>query len=117
MPDLAILRVNMRPRTSDDQEIAARLIAKALDDTAKQHDVFIEAHGGFARPPKPLTEEAEGLFKLVKQAGADLGQSIGWQPSGGVRRQQHCCLRCAGRRHDGRAGRQDPQHGGISDRR
>jgi len=84
VPDLAILRVNMRPRTTDDQEIAARLIAKALDETAREHDVFIEAHGGFGRPPKPLTEEAEALFKLVSKAGADLGQSIGWQPSGGV---------------------------------
>ena len=84
VPDLAILRVNMRPRTGDDQEIAARLIAKALDETAKQHEVQIEARGGFGRPPKPLTEEAEALFNLVKQAGADLGQSIGWQPTGGV---------------------------------
>ena len=84
VPDLAILRVNMRPRTADDEEIAGRLIAKALDETAKQHDVFIEAHGGFGRPPKPLTEEAEVLFNLVNQAGADLGQSIAWQPSGGV---------------------------------
>ena len=24
------------------------------------------------------------LFELVKRAGADLGQSIAWQPSGGV---------------------------------
>jgi glutamate carboxypeptidase len=84
VPDLAILRVNMRPRTTDDQEIATRLIAKALDETAKQHDVFIEAHGGFGRPPKPLNEDAESLFRLVKKAGADLGQEIGWQPSGGV---------------------------------
>ena len=84
VPDLAILRVNMRPKTTDDQEIAARLIAKALDETAKQHDVFIEAHGGFGRPPKPLTEDAEALFQLVKNAGADLGQEISWQPSGGV---------------------------------
>ena len=84
VPHLAILRVNLRPGTADDQEIATRLIAKALDETAKQHDVFIEAHGGFARPPKPLTEEAEALFNLVKKAGADLGQQIAWQPSGGV---------------------------------
>jgi glutamate carboxypeptidase len=84
VPDLAILRVNMRPRTTDDQEIAGRLIAKAVDETAKQHDVYIEVHGGFGRPPKPLTEEAEALFRLVKAAGADLGQEIGWQPSGGV---------------------------------
>jgi glutamate carboxypeptidase len=84
VPDLAILRVNLRPRTSDDQEIASRLIAKALDETAKAHDVFIEAHGGFGRPPKPLDENAQALFGLVKQAGSDLGQHIGWQPSGGV---------------------------------
>ena len=84
VPDLAILRVNLRPRTTDDQEIATRLIAKALDETAKQHDVYIEAHGGFGRPPKPLSEEAEALFTLVKTAGADLGQAFAWQPSGGV---------------------------------
>src|SRR4051794_23357107 len=84
VPELAILRVNLRPRTPDDEEIASRLIAKALDETAASHDVFIEAHGGFGRPPKPLTEAAEALFGLVKQAGADLGQQIGWQPSGGV---------------------------------
>ena len=84
VPDLAVLRVNLRPRTTDDQEIATRLIAKALDETAAAHEVYIEAHGGFGRPPKPLDEEAEKLFKLVSQAGADLGQTIGWQPSGGV---------------------------------
>ena len=84
VPDLAILRVNLRPRTTDDQEIAGRLIAKAVDETAKQHEVYIEVHGGFGRPPKPLTEEAEALFKLVAKAGADLGQSIAWQPTGGV---------------------------------
>jgi len=84
VPDLAILRVNMRPRTTDDQEIAARLIAKAVDETAKQHEVYIEVHGGFGRPPKPLTEDAEALFKLVRRAGVDLGQDIAWQPTGGV---------------------------------
>jgi glutamate carboxypeptidase len=84
VPDLAILRVNLRPRTTDDQEIAARLIAKALDETAAAHEVFIEAHGGFGRPPKPLSEDAEALFELVREAGQDLGQAIQWQPSGGV---------------------------------
>ena len=49
VPDLAVLRVNLRPRTRDDEEIANRLIAKALDETAAAHQVHIEAHGGFAR--------------------------------------------------------------------
>jgi glutamate carboxypeptidase len=46
--------------------------------------VYIEVHGGFARPPKPMTLEADRLFALVKQAGDDLGQTIGWQATGGV---------------------------------
>ena len=51
---------------------------------AAEHDVAIDVHGGFGRPPKPMTAEAEKLFKLVRQAGADLGQTIGWQATGGV---------------------------------
>lgn len=84
VPDLAILRVNMRPRTADDQEIAQRLIARAAEETAREHEVYIEAHGGFARPPKPMTGDSEVLFNIVRRAGADLGQQIAWAPSGGV---------------------------------
>jgi glutamate carboxypeptidase len=84
VPDLAILRANLRPLTGGDQEIAERLIANAVEQTAKDHDVYIEVHGGFGRPPKPMTGEAETLFQLVRNAGADLGQAIAWQPSGGV---------------------------------
>jgi len=84
VPDLAILRVNLRPRTPEDEDRARELIQTAVDAIAAERDVRIEVHGGFGRPPKPLTPEAEALFNLVKQAGADLGQAIGWQPSGGV---------------------------------
>jgi glutamate carboxypeptidase len=53
-------------------------------EVSRTREVEIDRHGGFGRPPKPLTAKAEALFKLVKQAGADLGQQIAWQPSGGV---------------------------------
>ena len=82
--DLAILRVNLRPRTPEIEAEAKREIETLVAAIAAERDVSIELHGGFGRPPKPLTAEAEALFKLVKQAGADLGQTIGWQPSGGV---------------------------------
>ena len=84
VPDLAILRVNLRPRTPEDQERARDLIETAVIAVAAERDVQIEVHGGFGRPPKPLSPEAEKLFSLVCQAGADLGQQIAWQPSGGV---------------------------------
>jgi glutamate carboxypeptidase len=84
VPDLAILRVNLRPRTADIEAQARQAISKAVAEVAPERDVKIELSGGFGRPPKPLTPEAETLFNLVKQAGADLGQAIAWQPSGGV---------------------------------
>jgi glutamate carboxypeptidase len=84
VPDLAILRVNLRPATPEDEARAKSLIESTVAMVAAEHDVAIDVHGGFGRPPKPMTPEAEALFKLVKQAGADLGQSIGWQATGGV---------------------------------
>jgi glutamate carboxypeptidase len=84
VPDLAILRVNLRPRTPDDEARARDLIDTAVTAISAERDVRIEVHGGFGRAPKPLTPEAEALFELVKRAGADLGQSIAWQPTGGV---------------------------------
>jgi glutamate carboxypeptidase len=84
VPDLAVLHVNMRPATPEDQANALNLIETSVALVAVEHDVTIEVHGGFGRPPKPMTSEAEALFELVKQAGADLGQQIGWQATGGV---------------------------------
>ena len=84
VPDLDILRVNLRPATPEDEARARSIIDGAIAMVAAEHDVAIELQGGFSRPPKPLTEDALALFGLVKQAGADLGQTIGWQPSGGV---------------------------------
>ena len=84
VPDLAVLRVNVRPETLDDQARAQQLLDATAAAVAAEHDVRISTHGHFARPPKPMTPEAEALFTLVKQAGADLGQSIGWKSTGGV---------------------------------
>jgi glutamate carboxypeptidase len=84
VPDLAILRVNMRPRTPEIEAAAKREIDEIIAAVTAEREVEIKLSGGFGRPPKPLTQEAEALFALVKEAGADLGQAIAWQPSGGV---------------------------------
>ena len=84
VPDHAILRVNLRPATIEDQARAQSLIEASVAMVSAEHGVAIETHGHFARPPKPMTPELEALFGLVRQAGADLGQTIGWQPTGGV---------------------------------
>ena len=84
VPDHAVLRVNVRPATIEDQARAQSLIDGAVATVAAEHQVTIHAHGSFGRPPKPMDAKAEQLFGLVRQAGADLGQAIRWQPSGGV---------------------------------
>lgn len=84
VPDLAILRVNFRPKDAASITRAQIAIDQAVAVVATRHDVRIELHGSFNRPPKPLDPGAEKLFALVKQAGADLGLPISWKATGGV---------------------------------
>lgn len=84
VPDHAILRVNFRPKTLDDQSEAERKLAQLIDSIAREHDLSVHCHGGFGRPPKPVDAQAGKLFGLVKQCGADLGLDISWRSTGGV---------------------------------
>jgi glutamate carboxypeptidase len=84
VPDKAVLRVNMRPRTLALQAEAQAALDEAMAAVAAKHDVAIRVHGGFARAPKPIDAEALKLLQLVKRSGADLGQEIGWRDTGGV---------------------------------
>ncbi len=84
VPDLAILRVNFRPRDPEAIAEARSAIDAAAVAVMAGHDVLVEVHGSFNRPPKPLDPGAERLFALVKAAGADLGLPIAWQATGGV---------------------------------
>jgi glutamate carboxypeptidase len=84
VPDHAILRINMRPASAADQAAAQHSIEEAIASIAEARGVRINMHGGWGRPPKPVTPEAERLFGLVAAAGADLGQTIGRRDTGGV---------------------------------
>lgn len=84
VPDKAVLRVNMRPRTLELQALAQAVLDEAVAAVTARHDVAIRVHGGFGRAPKPINAKARKLFELVRRSGADLGQEIGWRDSGGV---------------------------------
>lgn len=84
VPDLAILRVNFRPRDEWSIAIAKAAIERAASDVMASHEVHIDVHGSFNRPPKPLDPGAEKLFGLVKNVGADLGIPVAWKATGGV---------------------------------
>jgi len=84
VPDHAILRVNLRPATPAAEALARSAFETLAAEIAALHDVSIHTHGSFGRPPKPMDAPAERLFGLVRDCGADLGQTIGWKASGGV---------------------------------
>ena len=79
-----MLRVNFRPADRDEIDRAAALIEGTVAQARADHDVVIEVHGGFNRPPKPIDAGAARLFDLVAQAGLALGQTITWRDTGGV---------------------------------
>ena len=84
VPDLAVLRVNFRPADRGEIDRAAALIEGTVAQARADHDVVIEVHGGFNRPPKPIDAGAARLFDLVARAGSALGQTITWRDTGGV---------------------------------
>jgi len=84
VPEAAVLRWNMRPSTPQAATRARAAIDALVAEVAAAHEVAIEVHGGFARPPKPLDANQARLFELVKGCGAALGLGIGWRDTGGV---------------------------------
>jgi glutamate carboxypeptidase len=84
VPDMAVLRFNLRPEGPELQHEAEVMIDEALAAVSREHDVAVHLHGGFARPPKPITFESEHLFALVRGAAADLGMALDWADTGGV---------------------------------
>lgn len=85
VPDMAILRVNLRPATPEAMVAAEAALRDTLANIERDHDVHCHLHGNFNRPPKPLDPAATRLFELVRDCGAALGlPPIGWNATGGV---------------------------------
>ncbi len=84
VPDLAILRINLRPMTPEDMAMATETISNTVAAIETEHGVHAHIHGGFNRPPKPLDAQAERLFALVRECGRDLGLALEWKATGGV---------------------------------
>jgi glutamate carboxypeptidase len=84
VPDHAVLRFNVRPKSTAAAEAFDQNLNALLRSIEAAHEVATHRHGGVTRPPKPVDAQAQKLFDLVRQCGAELGQDIRWQRSGGV---------------------------------
>ena len=79
-----MLRFNVRPRTVEAGAVFDHALSHLLVDIQAAHQVATHRHGGVTRPPKKVDARAQQLFDLVRQCGAELGQTIRWQSTGGV---------------------------------
>ena len=84
VPDHAVLRFNIRPKSTEAASAFERDLAALIAELSAAHDVGLHLHGGITRPPKPVDAKAQRLFDLVRECGAELGQAIDWKPTGGV---------------------------------
>lgn len=84
VPDLAVLRVNFRPRDPAAIARAEETVRDTIASIGSEHDVHIALHGSFNRPPKPMDAGSERLFATVAEAGGTLGLPIAWRATGGV---------------------------------
>ena len=84
VPDLAVLRFNIRPRELALAEAFERGLAELIAQVEAEHGVAIHRHGGISRPPKAVDARAEKLFGIVEECSALLGAPISRIASGGV---------------------------------
>ncbi len=84
VPDHAVLRFNIRPKSTEAMDGFDSDLNALLRSIEAQHEVSTHRHGGVTRPPKPVDDQAQKLFDLVQKCGAELGQDICWKSTGGV---------------------------------
>ncbi len=86
VPDLAILRFNVRVQTMEQQHWFEEQIA-TLVTSAQQADMdyTIALHGGFTRPPKTYDAKGHALKDALYNTAQMLGLSLQWKDTGG------CC--------------------------
>lgn len=83
VPDLAVLRSNVRPRTDAAAAYVTEALAEAIDAIAVD-GIDITQHGGITRPPKELNDRYRTLLDAVSAAGHALGMDVAWRDTGGV---------------------------------
>jgi len=85
VPELAVLRVNVRVVSREDQlwiESQMQQIAQRFNTPDAGYRV--EITGGIMSPPKNVDETAKVWMERVEQAGSRIGETISWKLSGGA---------------------------------
>ncbi|WP_300529479.1 hydrolase [Maricaulis sp.] len=84
VPDTAVARFNVRVASENDKIWVEAELERLLDEVRIRDGIEAELHGGFTRPPKPMTPANAKMFEWTRAAGGAIGLNIRWQDTGGV---------------------------------
>lgn len=85
VPDLAIIRFNIRTKETADEAWVLAEIGRIIDQFNNRNGFSAALHGLFTRQPKPLAPANQAVLDMVLDCGSQLGLTVGVKPSGG------CC--------------------------
>jgi glutamate carboxypeptidase len=84
VPDRAVVRFNARVEAAADAAWFNSEVETILSEIGGRDGYGAHLHGGFNRPPKPMTPRLEQFFLTLRELGEELNLSIAWAPTGGV---------------------------------
>lgn len=84
VPDLAVLRLNLRVTTEADAEWARQQLTELVSEADHGDGISATIHGAFHCPPKPLDGPAKALLERIVACGRTLGLALEARPTGGV---------------------------------
>ncbi|MFN3835849.1 MAG: hydrolase [Glycocaulis sp.] len=84
VPDIGIVRFNVRVGDEEDAAWVKAELARAVAGTNQREGIFADLHGGFTRPPKPMSPSNLRMFEWTRAAGRPIGLDIQWKDTGGV---------------------------------
>jgi len=84
VPDLAIVRFNVRVPAHQHPKAITGEIQRAIDQVGRRDGIRLELTGGFNSPPRPMDTVTTGLYAQLAACGAELGLNLLWHSSGGV---------------------------------
>lgn len=85
VPDVAVLRVNVRVASPEDQAwVEDQLLAIAAMHHAPEEGFQVAVQGGITAPPKTIDATTVAWMAHVEAAGRELGQNVRWKESGGA---------------------------------
>lgn len=85
VPDLAVLRINARVSSHEDQVWIESRVQQVIQSFCEPDSGYLcELHGGIHSAPKNVDDTTTTWMGLIQQAGASIGESIHWKPSGGA---------------------------------